>query len=79
MRLLGRIFGTPEADLAWLVEKGDALIANSAPDFTDHVLDQMDTDEFRLMPFLISPKRHARKARACRARSRCALRLMAWS
>ena len=51
MRMLGRILGTPEADLPWLVEKGDALIANTDPDFTDHVLDKMDTDAFRMMPF----------------------------
>lgn len=51
MRMLGRILGTPGEDLPWLVEKGDALIANTDPDFTDHVLDKMTTDEFRLMPF----------------------------
>ncbi|MEZ5676570.1 MAG: cytochrome P450 [Thalassovita sp.] len=51
MRMLGRILGTPDEDLPWLVEKGDALIANTDPDFTDHVLDQMTTDEFRMMPF----------------------------
>jgi len=51
MRMLGRILGTPDTDLPWLVEKGDALIANTDPDFTDHVLDRMTTDEFRLMPF----------------------------
>ncbi|MBR9652105.1 cytochrome P450 [Thalassovita aquimarina] len=51
MRMLGRILGLPEEDLPWLVEKGDALIANTDPDFTDHVLDKMTTDEFRLMPF----------------------------
>ncbi len=51
MRMLGRILGLPEADLPWLVEKGDALIANTDPDFTAHVLDRMTTDEFRLMPF----------------------------
>lgn len=51
MRMLGRILGTPEEDLPWLVEKGDALIANTDPDFTTHVLDQMSTDEFRMMPF----------------------------
>ncbi len=51
MFVLGRILGTPEADLPWLVEQGDALIANTDPDFTDHVLDKMDTDEFRMMPF----------------------------
>ncbi len=51
MRMLGRILGTPDEDLAWLVEKGDALIANTDPDYTQHVLDKMTTDEFRMMPF----------------------------
>ena len=51
MRMLGRVVGLPDADLPWLVEKGDALIANTDPDFTSHVLDKMDTDEFRMMPF----------------------------
>lgn len=51
MRMLGRIVGLPDEDLPWLVEKGDALIANTDPDFTTHVLDKMTTDEFRLMPF----------------------------
>ena len=51
MRMLGRIVGLPDADLPWLVEKGDALIANTDPDFTDHVLDKLTTDEFRMMPF----------------------------
>jgi len=51
MRMLGRIVGLPDEDLPWLVEKGDALIANTDPDFTRHVLDKMTTDEFRMMPF----------------------------
>ena len=51
MLMLGRIIGTPDEDLPWLVQKGDALIANTDPDFTDHVLDKMDTDAYRLMPF----------------------------
>lgn len=51
MRMLGQIIGVPEEDLPWLVEKGDALIANTDPDFTDHVLDKANTDAFRLMPF----------------------------
>ena len=51
MRVLGRIIGTPEEDLEWLVEKGDALIANTDAEFTEHVLDQADTEAFRLMPF----------------------------
>ena len=51
MRMLGQIIGTPEEDLPWLVEKGDALIANTDPEFTTHVLDKADTDAYRLMPF----------------------------
>ena len=51
MMMLGRIIGTPDEDLPWLVEKGDALIANTDPDFTSHVLDKLDTDAFRMMPF----------------------------
>ena len=51
MRMLGRILGTPEEDLSWLVDKGDALMANTDPDFTDHVMDKLETDEYRLMPF----------------------------
>lgn len=51
MRMLGQIIGTPEEDLNWLVEKGDALIANTDADFTSHVLDKADTDAYRFMPF----------------------------
>ena len=51
MRMLGQIIGVPDEDLPWLVEKGDALIANTDPDFTDHVLDKANTDAYRLMPF----------------------------
>ncbi|MEM9049251.1 MAG: cytochrome P450 [Pseudomonadota bacterium] len=51
MRMLGRILGTPDADLEWLVEKGDALIANTDPDFTAHVMDRLETDAYRMMPF----------------------------
>ena len=51
MRMLGRVLGLPAEDLDWLVTKGDELIANLDPDYTDFVLDKVDTDEFRLMPF----------------------------
>ena len=51
MLMLGRILGVPDEDLDWLIEKGDALIGNSDPDFTDHVVDKMDTSAYRFMPF----------------------------
>jgi cytochrome P450 len=51
MRMLGQIIGTPDEDLNWLVDKGDALMANTDSDFTDHVLDKANTDAYRFMPF----------------------------
>ncbi len=51
MRMLGQIIGVPDADSDWLVDKGDALISNSDPDYTDFVIDKVDTDEYRLLPF----------------------------
>lgn len=51
MRMLGRIAGLPEQDLDWLVDKGDALMANTDSDFTSHVVDKMDTEAYRFMPF----------------------------
>jgi cytochrome P450 len=51
MRMLGRLLGAPEEDYGYLVDRGDAMIGNSDPEFTEHVVDQADTEEFRLMPF----------------------------
>ncbi len=51
MRMLGQIIGTPESDLDWLVRKGDELISNTDPEYTNYVLDRADTEAFRLMPF----------------------------
>jgi hypothetical protein len=51
MQMLAQIMGVPADDAAWLVEKGDALISNSDPDYTDFVIDKVDTDEYRLLPF----------------------------
>ena len=51
MMMLGRILGLPDEDLDWLVEKGDALIGNSDPDFTTQVIDKIDSSAYRMMPF----------------------------
>ena len=51
MRMLGRLLGLPSEDLDWLVQRGDALIGNTDPDFTDYVVDQVDTSAYRLLPF----------------------------
>lgn len=51
MQLLGQVAGLPASDLEWLVSKGDELISNTDPEYTDHVLDKMETDEYRMLPF----------------------------
>lgn len=51
MRMLGRLLGIPDSDGEGLVELGDQMIANTDPDFTKHVVDLVDTEEFRLLPF----------------------------
>ncbi len=51
MRMLGRVLGLPPQDLDWLVTKGDELIANTDPEYSNFVPDKADTDEFRFMPF----------------------------
>ena len=51
MRMLGTLLGVPDDDGPWLVERGDALLGNTDPEFTTHPVGLVDTDEFRLMPF----------------------------
>ncbi|MFW6010148.1 MAG: cytochrome P450, partial [Actinomycetota bacterium] len=51
MRMLGRLLGVPEEHYGWLVDQGDAMIGNTDPEFTEHVVDTTDTSEYRLMPF----------------------------
>ena len=56
MRMLGRLLGLPDEDLDWLVSRGDALIGNTDPDFTDYVVDQTDTSDVSA-PALSQPGR----------------------
>jgi len=51
MKMLGRLLGLPDPDLDWLVTKGDALIGNTDPEFTEFVVDQTDTSAYALLPF----------------------------
>ena len=51
MRMLGRVLGLSTQDLDWLVTKGDELIANTDPEYSNYVPDKADTEEFRFMPF----------------------------
>jgi len=51
MRMLGTLLGVPQDDGPWLVERGDALLGNTDPEFTTHPVGLVDTEEFRLVPF----------------------------
>lgn len=51
MRMLGKMLGVPDADGLWLVQRGDALIGNSDPEFTEFPVDLVDTSAYRLLPF----------------------------
>ncbi|MGI9052995.1 MAG: cytochrome P450, partial [Ilumatobacteraceae bacterium] len=51
MRMLGTLLGVPQDHGPWLVERGDALLGNTDPEFTTHPVGLVDTEEFRLMPF----------------------------
>ena len=51
MRMLGTLLGVPEQDGDWLVERGDALLGNFDPEFTEYPLGLTDTEEFKSIPF----------------------------
>jgi len=51
IRLLCRLLGVPESDAGRLVAWGDQMISNADPEYTPVVIDRMDTEEYRLLPF----------------------------
>jgi cytochrome P450 len=51
MRMLGKMLGTPDQDGPMLVKKGDALLGNDDPEFTETPVSLVNTDEYRLLPF----------------------------
>ena len=51
VRLLCRLLGVPEEDADQLVSWGDQMISNADPEYTPVVIDKVDTEEYRLLPF----------------------------
>jgi cytochrome P450 len=51
IRLLCRLLGVPETDAGKLVAWGDQMISNADPEYTPVVIDKVDTEEYRLLPF----------------------------
>lgn len=51
IRLLCRLLGVPEDDADRLVTWGDRMISHTDPEYTQFVVDQVDTEDYRLLPF----------------------------
>ncbi len=51
IRFLCAIFTVPQEDAPMLIRWGDAMIGNQDPEFTHAVVDQVDTEEYRTLPF----------------------------
>ncbi|MDH3309051.1 MAG: cytochrome P450, partial [Acidimicrobiia bacterium] len=51
IRLMCRLLGVPESDAGRLVAWGDQMISNADPEYTPVIIDKVDTEEYRLLPF----------------------------
>jgi cytochrome P450 len=51
IRMLCRLVGVPEDDSSELVTWGDQMISNADPEYTPVIIDKVDSDEYRLLPF----------------------------
>ncbi|MFP3881138.1 MAG: cytochrome P450 [Actinomycetota bacterium] len=51
IRMLCRLLGIPEDDAGQMVDWGDQMISNADPEYTPVIIDKVDTEEYRLLPF----------------------------
>ena len=51
IRMLCRLLGVPEDDAGRMVAWGDQMISNADPEYTPVIIDKVDTEEYRLLPF----------------------------
>jgi cytochrome P450 len=51
IRMLCRLLGIPETDAGRMVAWGDQMISNADPEYTPVIIDKVDTEEYRLLPF----------------------------
>lgn len=51
IRMLCRLLGIPGRDAAQMVAWGDQMISNADPEYTPVIIDKVDTDDYRLLPF----------------------------
>lgn len=51
IRFLCTIFTVPQEDAPMLIDWGDSMIGNQDPEYSAAVVDQVDTDEYKQLPF----------------------------
>lgn len=51
IRMLCRLLGIPESDSSRMVAWGDQMISNADPEYTPVIIDKVDTEDYRLLPF----------------------------
>ena len=51
IRMLCRLLGIPETDASQMVAWGDQMISNADPEYSPVIIDKMDSEEYRLLPF----------------------------
>ncbi len=51
IRMLCRLLGIREEDAGRMVSWGDQMISNADPEYTPVIIDKVDTEEYRLLPF----------------------------
>jgi cytochrome P450 len=51
IRMLCRLLGIPEEDAGQMVAWGDQMISNADPEYTPLIIDKVDTEDYRLLPF----------------------------
>jgi cytochrome P450 len=51
IRMLTSLLGIPEADAAQLFHWADQIVYHADPDYSAAVVDRVDTDDYRLLPF----------------------------
>jgi cytochrome P450 len=51
IRMLCRLLGVPEEDAGQMVAWGDQMISNADPEYTPVIIDKVDTEDYRLLPF----------------------------
>src|SRR5690606_13274054 len=51
IRLVCRLLGIPAEDAGRMVARRDQMISNADPEFTPVIIDKVDSEEYRLLPF----------------------------